>query len=32
MSFKRGEIVLGILKRYGCVEYQFMLGHQIYGK
>ena len=32
MSFIRGEIVLGILKWYGCVEYQFMLGCQIHGK
>ena len=24
MSFIRGEIVLGILKWYGCVEYQSM--------
>jgi hypothetical protein len=29
MSFERGEIVLGILKWYGCVEYHFMLGCQI---
>ena len=32
MSFIRGEIVLGILKWYGCVGYQFMLGCQIDGK
>jgi hypothetical protein len=32
MSFMCGEIVLGILKRLGCVEYQFMLRCQIHGK
>jgi hypothetical protein len=32
MSFILGDIVLGILKWYGCVEYQFMLGCQIHGK
>jgi hypothetical protein len=32
MSFMRGEIVLGILKRFGRVEYQFMLRCQIHGK
>jgi hypothetical protein len=28
----RGEIVLGILKWYGCVEYEFMFECQIHGK
>jgi hypothetical protein len=32
MSFILGDSVLGILKWYGCVEYQFMLGCQIHGK
>jgi hypothetical protein len=32
MSFLRGEIVLGIMKRFGCVDDQFMLGCQIDGK
>ena len=32
VSFMCGAIVLVILKWYGCVEYQFMLGCQIHGK
>jgi hypothetical protein len=32
MSFILGDSVLGILKWYGCVEHQFMLGCQIHGK